>query len=448
MAELGLVGERDLARAVYLVHISRLLEKPGRAVVKGDSATGKSYAVEGALKVAAPEFVWARTSTSALALFYSKESFRHRTLVVYEANKLADDDDDFARILRTLLSEGKLRYEVTDPRQRTSVLLEQEGPVAFISTVARASLDKEVETRILSLHSDGSNEMTENVVRALLNAAAEPLAEPDLSEWHELDSWLASEPFEVVVPWAPTLASFDLSGPPRLRRDITNLLALVRAHALLHRATRSVDSAGRVVATLDDYEVVCELLSEALAIATDKAVRAGTRAIVEAVAALRAEEKTPVSLNAAARKAGRSSSTTHTDVHDALDRGYLVNHSRSNRSFDLGLGDPLPGRGELLPSRADLEARLAGDRSDPVQTPFGERPNAQSPVFIGDSVGRSVRSADPDGDTAAVGTPALPTPPCGHSASEIWRSAGGGPWVCGKCHPPADGLDVEWAASS
>src|SRR5262249_10551773 len=153
-----------------------------------------------ALKAAAPEFLWVRTSTSPLALFYSEESFRHRTLVVYEANKLGDDDDAFARVLRTLLSEGQLRHEVTDVKSRKSFLLEKEGPVAFISTVARASLDKEIETRILSLHSDGSDEMTENVVRALLNAAAEPLAAPDLTDWHALDRWLAGGPADVVVP--------------------------------------------------------------------------------------------------------------------------------------------------------------------------------------------------------------------------------------------------------
>jgi hypothetical protein len=63
----------------------------------------------------------------------------------------------------------------------------------------------------------------------------------------------------VVVPWGKALASFKLSGPPRLRRDITNLLSLVKAHALLHRATRAVDGRGRVIATFDDYEVVHEL---------------------------------------------------------------------------------------------------------------------------------------------------------------------------------------------
>ena len=66
----------------------------------------------------------------------------------------------------------------------------------------------------------------------------------------------------MVVPWAAALAEFKLSGPPRLRRDISNLLALSRAHAVLHRATREVDERGRIIATIDDYDVVRDILSD------------------------------------------------------------------------------------------------------------------------------------------------------------------------------------------
>ena len=37
-----------------------------------------------------------------------------------------------------------------------------------------------------------------------------------------------------------------------IRRDFMTLLNLIRAHAILHQATRERDDRGRVVATLDD----------------------------------------------------------------------------------------------------------------------------------------------------------------------------------------------------
>ena len=394
MGECGLIGERHIARAVYLIHVSRRLPVPGRAVTKGDSSTGKSYATECALKAAAPEFLYVRTSTSALALFYTEQDLRHHTIVFYEANKLGDEDDDLARVVRTLLSENKLKHEATDSKTMSTVLLEKDGPVAFISTVAKPTLDPEIETRILSFHSDGSDDQTAAVVKALLEAATNPKDPPDFTEWHQLDRWLASHPpAEVVVPWGTALGKFSLSGPPRLRRDITNLLSLAKAHALLHRGTREVDTRGRVIATLDDYEVVRALLADALAIATDKAVRSGTREIVEAVEKLRAEKKQPISLRAAARRAGRSPSTTSTDAMDALERGYLVNRSQRDRSYDLDVGDPLPTKEDLLPSKEQLAKSVRCVRWG-VRCPTEH----ETPINTGDLDDCSVCSVDFEGE--------------------------------------------------
>ncbi len=390
MGELGLIGERHVARTAKLVQVSRLLRIPARLVTKGDSSTGKSFAVECANKTAAPETLYVRTSGSPTALFYSDESFEHRCLVFYEANRLADDDDPLAGVLRTLISENRLAHEVTVPEKRTTVLLEKDGPVAFITTTCKPFLGAELETRVLSLHSDNSDEMTRDVVRSVLLDAAEPRPEVDLSEWHQLDRWLADGPCEVVLPWAAALADSGLSGPPRLRRDITNLLSLARAHALLHRGTRELDERGHIISTLADYEVVRGLLSTAMAVATDRAARPGTREVVEAVAGLRSAGATSVSMSAASRRAGRSKSTTHTDIHDALERGYLVDRSLTPARFDLDVGDPLPDEDDLLPPLAVL-AQAFGDRSVTVRSGT-ERANPHHERDSGDCSDRSVVS--------------------------------------------------------
>ena len=266
--------------------------------------------------------------------------------------------------------------------------------MAFISTTCKPSLDKEIETRVLSLHSDNSDEQTERVVQSILDSATHPAASPDLGDWHALDRWLAAGEHRVVVPWAATLGSFKLSGPPRLRRDISNLLALARANALLHRATRPVDTAGRIVSTFEDYDVVMNVLSDAMAVATDKAVRPGTRKIVEAVGELRVEGANRVSMSAASRKAKRSKSTTNTDVHDALEKGYLVDLSQNPGRFDLDVGDPLPEQSDPLPTTADLEKAFAL-RSPSVRYPT-ERFKAAPEAGLRESV-RSVRSV-PEGE--------------------------------------------------
>ncbi len=73
--------------------------------------------------------------------------------MIYEAAGMAGDG--FAPyFLRTLLSEGHLRYETveTPPKGKPKgVVLEREGPTGAILTTTRVKLDPELETRLLSI---------------------------------------------------------------------------------------------------------------------------------------------------------------------------------------------------------------------------------------------------------------------------------------------------------
>ena len=50
---------------------------------------------------------------------------------------------------------------------------------------------------------DNSDEMTRMVVRSILESAAETREEPELSEWHQLDRWLASETYSTASACFP-----------------------------------------------------------------------------------------------------------------------------------------------------------------------------------------------------------------------------------------------------
>jgi hypothetical protein len=63
-------------------------------------------------------------------------------------------------------------------------------------------------------------------------------------------------------PFAPALAEGIPPVAVRLRRDFGQVLNLVRAYAILHQATRARDGAGRILATLEDYAVVRELVAD------------------------------------------------------------------------------------------------------------------------------------------------------------------------------------------
>jgi hypothetical protein len=70
----------------------------------------------------------------------------------------------------------------------------------------------------------------------------------------------------------------------RLRRDFGAILNLVRAHALLHRATRQLDKHEKIIATLDDYTVVRDLVAHLVAEGVEATISSSIRETVDAIA--------------------------------------------------------------------------------------------------------------------------------------------------------------------
>ena len=67
----------------------------------------------------------------------------------------------------------------------------------------------------------------------------------------------------------------------RLRRDFKTVLTLIRAHALLHQATRRKDEAGQIIATLEDYAAVRDLVGDLVAAGVEATVRPEVRETVQ-----------------------------------------------------------------------------------------------------------------------------------------------------------------------
>ena len=248
LGRLGLVGERRAAKLLFLALVSRLFGRPVSVVVKGPSSGGKSFVVETVLKFFPPEAFYALTAMSDRALAYSAEPLRHRHLVIYEAAGMASEFATY--LIRSLLSEGRLRYETVEKTDEglVSRMIEKEGPTGLIVTTTSVWLHPENETRLLSITITDSSEQTAAVFQAL--AKDDDTSNIDLSRWHAVQTWLATGPSRVVIPFAERLAQLVPPLAIRLRRDFRTVLMLIRAHALLHQATRLKDGDGKVVATL------------------------------------------------------------------------------------------------------------------------------------------------------------------------------------------------------
>ena len=354
LARSGLAGESRIAEIIYLAVTSRLLEKPVSVAVKGPSSGGKSFTVERVLAYFPESAYYALTSMSERALAYDEEPLSHRMLVIYEASGMEGDMQTY--LVRSLLSEGKLRYltlekgsEGIKPR-----LIEREGPTGLIVTTTATRLHPENETRLISLTVTDTQDQTRNILAALAEESAE---EPDFAPWLALQEWLETAERRVTIPYARNLARMVPPVAVRLRRDFAAVLNLVRAHAVLHQATRERDDRGMILANLEDYAKVRELVADLVSEGVGATVPPIVRETVGAVARLlNGGDSASVTSREVGEELGLEKGPVSRRVRLALDAGYLRNlEDRRGRPAQLVLGDGMPEDLRILPTVEDLE---------------------------------------------------------------------------------------------
>src|SRR5260221_362823 len=282
----GVAGEANAAQLVYLIVTSRVLERPVSGVMKGPSSSGKSFLLEGVLGYLPPAAYYLLSAMSEHALAYSEEPLMHRVLVIYEAAGLSADFGTY--LMRSLLSEGRVRYETVEKTAEglKARLIEREGPTGLLLTTTSVHLHPENETRMVSIPTTDTEDQTRAIFAALA-ADARP-GQRDRTPWHALQEWLAATAgtLHVTIPYAAPPAQLVLPLPTRLRRDFGMVLQLIRTHALLHQQTRTRDAQGRLVATLADYTAVRALVADLIAEGVGATVSTATRETVEAVRTL------------------------------------------------------------------------------------------------------------------------------------------------------------------
>lgn len=363
LAQGGFAGGTREAKLLYLVVTSRLLDRPISTAVKGPSSAGKSFVVKRVLEFFPPAAFLTMTAMSPKALVYSKEPLAHRVLVLYEADGIGATAE---LILRSLLSEGHIVYDTVvseDGSAPDGRRIEREGPTSFITTTTRISLHRENETRFFSVTVSDSAEHTRAILLALADEDARPV---DYGPWHSLQEFLDAGKHEMTIPFSRTLAGLVNGHAIRLRRDFSALLSLIRTHALLHQESRERDERDRIVATIDDYTAVHDLVHEMFAETGEKAVPAEVRETVEAIQQMgppAMADGDGVTIRQIATKLGGvgvalDRSSVQRRVSSAIELGFLLDKAGGGRgkTKQIVLGD-WPGYedGAVLPTPAELE---------------------------------------------------------------------------------------------
>lgn len=366
----GVVGERKLGSLIYLAVTSRL-DRPVSVGVKGPSAGGKSFTIDQVLSFHPSSAFYVLSSMSERALAYSDEPLAHRQLVIYEAAGLNSDLASY--LVRSLLSEGCVRYETVEKTKDglKARLIYRPGPTGLIVTTTAINLHPENETRLLAVTVNDTAEQTRKILNDL---AAEREDAVDRGAWRELQTWLERAEHRASIPFAVMLAELVPPAAVRLRRDFGALLNLIRAHAILHQLNRDRDGQGRIVATLEDYDVVRDLVADLIAEGVEATVLETVRETVATVGELVVQHPDGVGLREIGRELRLDRSAASRRARAAASRGYLVNREdRRGKPARYVLGEPLPEELQLLPSVETLRDRCTvagvseGDKSAPSE---------------------------------------------------------------------------------
>jgi hypothetical protein len=349
----GMAGQGPEAKLLYLALTSRVLDRPVNVAVKGPSSGGKSFVVERVLELFPETSYYALSAMSERALAYSQEPLAHRHMVIFEAAGLGGDFAQY--LMRSLISEGRVCYETVEktkaglaPRR-----IEREGPTGFITTTTRAGLHPENETRLLSFEVNDTPEQTRAVL--LAHAKGEKRQPVDLTQFRALQRIIELEKPQVVVPFATALAMGCDPLAVRLRRDFPAVLTLVKAHAILHTHHREKDAQGRLVAVLEDYAEVYDLVADLVSYGIGQKVPETIRETVEAVRSLTARNSEGVSYTAIGKKLGIDESAARRRVMTAIQKGYLQNLETKPRcAAKIVTGEPLPDGKHVLPHPKSL----------------------------------------------------------------------------------------------
>ena len=366
----GVAGEAKVGQILYLALNSRHLatKQLVNVAVKGPSSAGKSFVVEKVLGFLPEDAYHFLTSMSERALAYSEESLAHRFLVLAEAAGMSGEFATY--LIRSLLSEGRLRYETVEKTSEgiKPRLIEREGPTGLIATTTRIKLHGENETRMLTVRVDDTPSHTREILEALADEDAKPV---NLERWHALQEWIAGGERRVTIPYAPKLAKEIPTVAVRLRRDFGAILNLIRSHALVHRATRERDDQGRIIATLEDYGVVRELVADLISEGVEATVPKTVRETVAAVERLVGDEDgDAVTMAKVGRELKLDKNPTYQRVQRAIEGGYLKNlEDRKGRPARLVVGDPMPEDLPILPDPETLRAFTVSGVSEGTHHP-------------------------------------------------------------------------------
>jgi hypothetical protein len=268
---LGIVGERNLALAIYIVGTSRLLDHPLAAIVNGKSSTGKSYLVSKVATLFPKDELVEATRMTPQALYHMEGSISHKFVVAGERSRIQDDAGaDATAALRQLQSEGHITKQITEKGEGGKFTTQRytvEGPIAYVETTTLdpKKVFPEDLNRAMLLDTDDSPEQTRRILsEQAARYGRRPRTDIDAIIQRHRDFQSRLQRRRISIPFADRLMDAIPATKVEARRAGRQVLSLVEAVTLLHQFEREQDEHECLLARIRDYAIAYKVLAKPL----------------------------------------------------------------------------------------------------------------------------------------------------------------------------------------
>ena len=278
--QLGVINERKNI-GLYQLTIDSRLNPMGSAgsdalAMKnsGHYGAGKSYPLFTVLKLYLKSAYRLISSGSEKSLYSIEGGLIHKALILAEALALESHgrkDNELAYAIRTLVSEGQIKYQTTGYKDKkpVTILKTIAGPTSLLTNTIKGKLEDQLDDRMITAHPNTTDKQTIDIIEQTAQAASGNSITIDeniiRAYQHYHDSLISAE---VVIPYAGGIASFvsrNGSLPLSARRSFKRVLSAIKTMTLIYQKQRSRDEQGRFIADYSDYAIVYQLLEESFA---------------------------------------------------------------------------------------------------------------------------------------------------------------------------------------
>jgi len=275
--QMGVINERKNIGLNNLVIDSRLLPMGSAGsdalAIKfsGPYGAGKSCTLVTTLNLYTKSAYHLISSGSEKSLYQIEGGLKYKALILAEALALESHgrkDNELAYAIRTLVSEGHLKYQYTGfkDKKRVTIVKRIEGPTSLLTTTIKGHLEDQLDDRMITCHPNTTATQTKSIIEQTADTAGGNNIMVDdkiiKAYQHYHDSLLS---VEVVIPFANDIAGFVSkkgSLPISTRRAFKRVLAGIKTITILHQKQRNEDEQGRLIAEMADYAIAYQLMEE------------------------------------------------------------------------------------------------------------------------------------------------------------------------------------------